>query len=150
MINEIIGSLGFILSIFENRKKLKLHIYINHYSDRFHNEIKEKNAEFIIIQITNIGSKPIIIDKHSFSISSKVFSIKHHTDWFGLYNIPVPINSGQSFEVGIALDSFEHFHITKNDTKAIIDIKASVSDIEGKIYKTNKNYKYLQEVSEII
>ncbi len=168
MTADIIGILGFALSIFilvltrwERRKKLAIHLEIT-YESKFKDAepiFEHTDSIMIIFRMTNIGGKPILIDKDSFLLEGNGRKIQvYDTDWLGMDQIPYPLNPGSSCEVEIFAGSVDQLlgggDFTPKDVKDLwvryaVPIKAEVKDLSGKKYKCNNLYEYNFEVSDI-
>jgi len=165
MLLDVIGVLGFILSIaiflitrLERRKTLVLDLecICDELSQKFKSETGECEFEhkdkenMIVIRGMNTGHQAIVVDKNSFKIIGPKKKVNtSYTDWFGLEDIPHPLNPGESFEVGIFEESFTCAQGYNGFSKDIIPISVEVSDIQDKLYKTKVGYKLLLEVSAI-
>ena len=159
MLLVVIGVLGFILSIvifintrLERRKILVLDLecIYNEISQKFKNEIGECEENILLIRVMNTGQQAVAVDKNTFKIIGPKKNVKtYETDWFGLDDIPYPLNPGESFEVGIFEDSFTSFQGYEGYSEDIIPISVEVLDIQGKLYKTKLKYNLLLAVSAI-
>ena len=159
MLLDVMGVLGFILSIvifiitrLERRKTLVLDLecICGELSQKFKSETGEHNEDMIIIRVMNTGQQAIAVDKNTFKIIGPKKSVNtYETDWFGLDDIPYPLNPGESFEVGIFEDSFTSFQGYEGYSEDIIPISVEVLDIQGKLYKTKLKYNLLLAVSAI-
>ena len=159
MLLDVMGVLGFILSIvifiitrLERRKTLVLDLecICGELSQKFKSETGEHNEDMIAIRGMNTGQQAIVVDKNSFKIIGPKKNVNiYYTDWFGLEDIPHPLNPGESFEVGIFEESFTCAQGYKGFSKDIVPISVEVSDIQGKLYKTKSKYKLLLEVGAI-
>lgn len=160
---ELLGVLGFGLSIvvfaltrWERRKTLVVDIESFHRKvddEKFKDEVGGWAGGMLVIRVMNIGAKAIVIAKDSIEISGPKKKVGlYGTDWFGLNTIPYPLNAGDSFEVGLSLESFTFFQGYKSEdlSKDKFPISVTLSDIEGKSYKTRSKYRLLLEVGEVI
>lgn len=160
MLVDVLGLLGFILSIIifiitrlERRKTLVLDLECIDYgvSQKFKNEIDECEEMMLLIRVINTGQQSIALDKKTFKIIGPKKKVNtYEIDWFGLDEIPYPLNPGQSFEVGIFEESFKDTQGYKGFPEDIIPISVEVSDIQGKLYKTKSKYNLLLAVSDIV
>jgi hypothetical protein len=73
----------------------------------------------------------------------------YETDWFGLDNIPHPLNPGEKFEIGLYLESFAHFQGYEGFSRDVMSISVELSDVENKTYKPKSKYELLLEVDDI-
>lgn len=111
MLLAVIGVLGFILSIvifiitrLERGKTLVLDLECidGELSQKFKSERGEYKENMIVIRGMNTGQQAIVVDKNSFKIiGPKKKMNTSYTEWLGLKDIPHPLNSGESFEVGV-------------------------------------------------
>ncbi|UCC80373.1 MAG: hypothetical protein JSW64_03145 [Candidatus Zixiibacteriota bacterium] len=157
---DILGILGFIFSIlifvltrWERRKQLVINLYCDHlrkFRDEF---IKSTDSDpeesFIVIQVVNTGTKPIVIDKNTVRLLAQNKTIQHGLDWFGKDKIPVPLNPGDQFEVGIFTEVLLGVLGQDKNTNGIFKISAELEDIQGKLYKTKNKYDFIGDVWEI-
>jgi len=165
MLLDVMGVLGFVLSIvifiitrLERKKTLVLDLecICGELSQKFKREIEidglknELKEDMIVIRGMNTGQQAIVLDKNSFKIIGPKKNVDiNYTDWFGLKDIPHPLNPGESFEVGIFEDCFTYAQGYKGFSKDIIPISVEVSDIQDKLYKNKSKYKLLLEVGAI-
>jgi len=160
MLLDILGVLGFILSIvifiitrLERRKTLVIDLECIDcgLSQKFENEIPDECEEMILlIRVINTEQQAIAVDKNTFKIIGPKKKVNtYEVDWFGLNDIPYPLNPGQSFEVGIFTDSFKYTQGYEGYSEDTIPISAEVSDIQGKLYKTKSKYNLVLAVDAI-
>ena len=159
---EILGVLGFGLSIvvfaltrWERRKTLTMDIECvcgEVYGEKFKGEVGEYDEIMIVIRVMNVGARAVVIAKESIEITGPKKNVRvYDTDWYGINSIPYPLNPGESFEVGLFLESFTYFQGYKNKefSKDQLPVSVTLSDIEGKSYKTKSKYELLLEVNDI-
>lgn len=163
-ISSIIGILGFILSIcvfiltrWERRKSVVLEMEFGDVVKFLDNEDKvywmegDRQTECVIIRVTNIGQRPIVINKSSFVICGNGGIIKTtNVDWYGLNKIPSPVSPNVSFEVAVMFDDFKRvldekalqpiMHIDNHD-KLTHKLYIEFYDLYGKKFKS-KDYAY--------
>ena len=159
MLLAVIGVLGFILSIvifiitrLERGKTLVLDLECIDYglSQKFKSEITECEEMMLLIRVINTGQQAVAVDKNTFKIIGPKKKVNtYEIDWFGLNDIPYPLNPGQSFEVGIFEESFKCTQGYEGFPEDIIPISAEVLDIKGELYKTKLKYNLLLSVSAI-
>jgi len=116
---DLIGILGFVLSVvvfsltrWERRKILIIDFECSsgEINGKFKNEAGDYNETMLIIHVMNTGARPIVIDKNSIKLIGSKRNVNiYDTDWFGLDNIPRPLNPGTNFEIGLFLESFRYF-----------------------------------------
>ena len=153
---DILGTLGFVLSVivfvltrWERRKTLALDLECVT-SKKFGEEAGDGDDMMIILRVINVGARAIAIDKNSFEIVGPEKNVRtYETDWFGLENIPHPLKPGESFEVGLFLESFTYFQGYGGYSKDILPISVKLSDIEGRTYRPKSKYELLLEVGDI-
>lgn len=155
---DVLGLLGFVLSVivfvltrWEHRKTLTVVVECAQ-GEKFKDEAGEYNETMIVIRAMNVGARSIVIDKTSIEIEGPKKNVRtYETDWFGLDRIPHPLNPGESFEIGLFLESFTHFqgYESKEHSTDILAVSVNLSDIEGKSYKTKSKYELLLEANDI-
>lgn len=120
-------------------------------NQKFKNEITDCEEIMLLIRVINTGQQPVALDKNTFKIIGPKKKVNtYEIDWFGLNDIPYPLNSGQSFEVGIFIDSFKWTQGCEEYLEDSIPISAEVSDIQGKLYRTKSKCKLLLSVNDIV
>ncbi|OCH14561.1 hypothetical protein A6E05_19130 [Aliivibrio sp. 1S165] len=162
VIVKIIGVLGFFISVitfvltrYERRAKCIAEIVVgdlSNYSSELTSEA-DLLEETLKIRITNIGGQPVILKPETFffsALNKKITKNQNELDWFGINQLPSPLNPGCSCEVGVITEGilsilgFEDLKKYCNELehkKTEIPIEVGVSDLNNRTYKS-KGFTY--------
>lgn len=155
-ISNILGILGFVLALgtflltrYERRSRLEVEFFTD-WGDLFRDERGEEDEDSLLVaRIINVGVKNVVIDRNSFALVGNDQKVLWwNCDFFGRDTFPVPLNPGDSAEVGMYVDAFADL-VGANRRHGTVALELHLGELSGRKHRLGNGQKLLLEVHEV-